>query len=66
MSVLESVTSGLSSEEAKLRVWERLTRALHCRDESNPYSPVLCIMTLLIVGLTIKFGPAIHQLLAQH
>ena len=33
---------------------------LHDDAESNPYSPVLCISLLLIVGLIIKIGPAVH------
>ena len=36
------------------------------RNEKNPYSPLLCVGMLLITGLTIKCGPAIHGFLAQN
>jgi len=32
----------------------------------NPYSAVLCVALLLLGGLLIKGGPAIHALLAQN
>ena len=35
-------------------------------DDSNPYSPVSCILLLLIAGLIIRFGPAIHAYLYQN
>jgi hypothetical protein len=37
----------------------------HTATESNPYSPALCISLLLIVGLFLKIGPAIHANLVQ-
>jgi len=30
--------------------------------KDNPYSPVVCISTLLLVGLMVKLGPALHAL----
>jgi hypothetical protein len=38
----------------------------HTDTESNPYSPALCIALLLIVGLFVKLGPAVHAHLAQN
>jgi len=35
-------------------------------NENNPYSPLMCVAMLLITGLIIKFGPAIHGFLSQN
>ena len=32
---------------------------------SNPYSPVLCVALLLLIGLIAKISPAIHASLGQ-
>jgi hypothetical protein len=63
MSVLQNITGGQATAQLRPRMWQRLTRVLNWRDDDNPYSPTLCILLLLIMGLLIKFGPAIHHLL---
>jgi hypothetical protein len=30
------------------------------RDNASPYSPVLCILLLLMTGIAVKTGAAIH------
>jgi hypothetical protein len=32
---------------------------------SNPYSPVLCVSLLLLIGLIAKISPAMHAFLGQ-
>ena len=34
--------------------------------KGNPYSAVMCISLLLIVGLIVKIGPGVHAHLAQY
>jgi hypothetical protein len=65
MSMLERATARSAGAETKSPIWHKFGRALS-QDENNPFSPVLCISLLLIVGLAIKFGPAIHGFLAQN
>jgi hypothetical protein len=65
MSMLERAAARSAGAETKSPIWQKFGRALS-RDENNPYSPVLCISLLLIVGLIIKIGPAIHGFLAQN
>jgi hypothetical protein len=65
MSVLQNITGGQAVAQLRPRMWHRRTRALNRRDDDNPYSPTLCILLLLLTGLVIKFGPAIHHLLAS-
>jgi hypothetical protein len=58
MSVLESDTAACpTSAEA-----QEFAHPVSWGDgnESNLYSPVSCILLLLIVGLMIKIGPTIH------
>ena len=41
----------------------------HGRDgssDNNPYSPLSCFALLLIVGLIVAIGPAIHSYLLQN
>jgi hypothetical protein len=64
MSVLQDITGGQAIAQLRPRIWQRLMRILNRHDDDNPYSPTLCILLLLIVGFLIKFGPAIHHLLA--
>jgi hypothetical protein len=48
----------------KPRIRRKFMQPLSSHDdaERNPYSPVLCISLLLIVGLIIKIGPVVHLL----
>jgi hypothetical protein len=50
----------------KLRVWRRVARALRRLDRTERYSPILCVTTLLIVGLLVKSAPIIHASLAHN
>jgi hypothetical protein len=67
MSVLHSPAARRASFETKSDILRRLGGALRRRDDAaeNAYSPVACISLLVIVGLVIEFGPAIHGFL-QH
>jgi hypothetical protein len=65
MSVCERAGAASENTEPPPRIWQKLTRSLSSQDENNPYSPVMCMITLLIAGLVVTMGPAIHQLLAQ-
>jgi hypothetical protein len=42
------------------RPWQRFARALRRFDEDERYSPVICVATLLIVGVIVKLIPAIQ------
>ena len=55
-----------TSGEPKSRLRRQLAHALRRRDGGNPYSPVLSVALLLIVGFIVKSGPAIHVLLTQN
>lgn len=69
MSVLDRAAAARpAGAEPKSRIWQRLERALSWRDaaEDDLYSPVTCISVLVIVGLIIEIGPAIHGILAPH
>jgi hypothetical protein len=65
MSMLERAAVRSAGAETKPPIWHKFGRALS-QDQINPYSPVLCISLLLIVGLIIKIGPAVHGFLAQN
>jgi hypothetical protein len=56
----------LASE--KTGVWQRRLRAFGRlrRNLDNPYSPVVSVSLLLLVGLLVKSSPAIHALLGQN
>ena len=47
--------------QRRLRAFGRLRRHV-----DNPYSPALSVSLLLLVGLLVKSGPAIHALLGQN
>jgi hypothetical protein len=64
MSALDRVDAAPANAEANQRSLRKLARAW--RDDNNPYSPVMCVLMLLIAGLVVKLGPAIHELLAQN
>jgi hypothetical protein len=51
---------------AKPRVWLRVARAVRRLDRAERYSPMLCVATLLMVGLLVKTAPMIHSYLAQN
>jgi len=60
-----SVTDHPSARPANAlaRIGRAVVRALDWLDgENNPYSPAVCISTLLLVGLMVKLGPALHAL----
>ena len=48
------------------RMWRAFARRLRRLDRGERYSPLLCIATLLIVGLLVKTIPAIHLYLAHN
>lgn len=50
------------------RMWQAAKAALNWLDgkPDEPYSPMVCVSTLLLVGLFVKFSPALHAYLAQH
>ena len=48
------------------RMWRGVARALRRLDRAERYSPILCVATLLIVGLLVKTSPIIHAYLAHH
>jgi hypothetical protein len=69
MSVLDRAAAVRpAGAETKSRIWQRLERELNWRDDAEDelYSPVACISVLVIVGLIVEIGPAIHGILAQH
>ncbi len=53
---------------ARLRIRHALTQALNwlAGSDKNPYSPAVCVSTLLLAGLIIKLGPGLHAYLFQH
>jgi hypothetical protein len=51
---------------AKRQVWPRVARAVRRLDRAERYSPMLCVATLLMVGLLVKTAPMIHSYLAQN
>jgi hypothetical protein len=51
---------------AKRQVWPRRARAVRRLDRAERYSPILCIATLLIVGLLVKTAPIIQTHLAHN
>ncbi len=68
MSAIESDPGGPTYVEAKPRIFRQLTQPAISHDaaEHNPYSPVMCVAMLLIIGLIVKIGPAIHAYLVQN
>jgi hypothetical protein len=66
MSVLESDAPARPTiAETKPQIGREFAHQAKWRDSSgsNPYSPVACFSLLLIVGLIITIGPAIHAYL---
>ena len=58
MSVVEHRTRQTG---ALARVGRAMGRALDWLDgKNNPYSPAVCVSTLLLVGLVVKLAPALH------
>ena len=46
---------------ALARIGRAMLHALDWLDgKDNPYSPAVCVSTLLLVGLLVKLGPALH------
>jgi hypothetical protein len=69
MSVLESDAAARPTiAETKPQIGREFSHQSEWRDSSvsNPYSPVACFSLLLIVGLIITIGPAIHAYLAHN
>ncbi len=61
MSVMEDRCARPNSAFA--RIGRAMMKALDWLDgENNPYSPAVCVSTLLLVGLLVKLGPALHIL----
>ena len=61
MSVMEH--RGAPPTSPLARIGRAMVHALDWLDgKDNPYSPVVCISTLLLVGLMVKLGPALHAL----
>ena len=53
-------SAGWRRIDAKPRRWRRVARALRRFDNDERYSPVICVATLLIVGVIVKLIPAIQ------
>ena len=53
---------------APLRIWQAVKAALNWLDgrSDEPYSPMVCVSTLLLVGFIVKFSPALHAYLTQN
>jgi hypothetical protein len=69
MSVLESDAAARPTiAETKPQIGRDFAHQAEWRDSSgsNPYSPVACFSLLLIVGLIITIGPAIHAYSAHN
>jgi hypothetical protein len=69
MSVLESDTVDRPIiAESEPQIGPEVAHYPSGRDDSerNPYSPLSCFLLLLIAGLIIKIGPALHAYLAQN
>jgi hypothetical protein len=69
MSVFESDTAARPAiAETRLQIGQEFAHPPSGRDNSgrNPYSPVGCILLLLIAGLIIEVGPTIHAYLAHN
>lgn len=64
MSVVESDTAACPGRSFERGKNARIRSRRHST-ESSPYSPVMCLSLLLIVGLIIQIGPAIRAYLAQ-
>jgi hypothetical protein len=61
MSVMEHRSARPSGPLA--RIGRAMVHALDWLDgTNNPYSPAVCVSTLLLVGLMVKLGPALHAL----
>jgi len=59
MSVMVHHSARPSS--ALARIGRAIVRALDWLDgKNNPYSPAVCVSMLLLVGLLVKLGPALH------
>ena len=53
---------------ATVQIWRAGKTALDWLDGrmGEPYSPMVCVSTILLVGLLVKFSPVLHAYLAQH
>ena len=67
MTVLESGIT-VRPNSAKPRIGQEFADQPSQRDGTgnNPYSPVLCVALLLLIGLIAKISPAIHAYLGQN
>jgi len=67
MTVLESDIT-IRPTNAKPRIGQEFADQTSQRDGTgnNPYSPVLCVALLLLIGLIAKISPAIHAYLGQN
>jgi hypothetical protein len=69
MSVAEHRTVARPpSPAARPRIQQAVAQALNWLDgrDKNPYSPLVCVSALLLVGLVIKLGPGLHAVLAHN
>ena len=55
-----------SGVRAMRRIWRAFARGVRRLERGERYSPVLCIATLVIVGLLVKTVPAIHFYVAHN
>jgi hypothetical protein len=53
-------SAALKGIGAKPRFWRRLARAFRRFDRDERFSPLICIATLLIVGIAVKFIPVVQ------
>ena len=51
-----------------VRIWQAGKTALDWLDGrmGEPYSPMVCVSSILLIGFIVKFGPALHAYLAQN
>ena len=50
------------------RIWQAARTTLDWLDGrmGEPYSPMVCVSSILLIGFIVKFGPALHAYLAQN
>ena len=66
-AVKSHISARPTNAEVNPGIKKKFMQRLSLREdaESNPYSPVLCISLLLIVGLILKFWPTVHLFMGQ-
>jgi hypothetical protein len=69
MSATQPRTAGRAGiVSATQRVWQAAKATSNWLDgrSDEPYSPLVCVSTLLLVGFIVKFSPALHSYLTQN